>query len=74
MPLPVRAHVVGAGLAGSSVTVPPLRLRRPVDLGRGLLVAGDHHDTPSIQGALAGGAWAARAVLCALGLDQRGAA
>lgn len=42
---------------------PPLELRRPVDLGDGLFVCGDHRDTPSIQGALAGGARAARAVL-----------
>jgi hypothetical protein len=54
--------------------VPPLRLRRPVDLGGGLYVAGDHRDTPSIQGAMASGARAARAVLRALGTDQRGAA
>ena len=54
--------------------VPPLRLRQPVDLGGGLFVAGDHRDTPSIQGAMASGARAARAVLRALGTDQRGAA
>src|SRR5919199_34425 len=50
--------------------VPPLRLRQPVDLGGGLFVAGDHRDTPSIQGAMASGARAARAVLRALGTDQ----
>ena len=54
--------------------LPPLRLRQPVDLGGGLYVAGDHRDTPSIQGAMASGARAARAVLHALGTDQRGAA
>jgi phytoene dehydrogenase-like protein len=54
--------------------VPPLRLRQPVDLGGGLYVAGDHRDTPSIQGAMASGARAARAVLRALHADQRGAA
>ncbi len=43
--------------------VPPLLLRRDVDLGDGLFVGGDHRDTPSIQGAMAGGARAARAVL-----------
>jgi hypothetical protein len=43
--------------------VPTLELRRAVDLGHGLFVCGDHRDTPSIQGALAGGARAARAVL-----------
>jgi phytoene dehydrogenase-like protein len=54
--------------------LPPLRLRQPVDLGGGLFVAGDHRDTPSIQGAMASGARAARAVLRALGIHQRGAA
>ncbi len=41
----------------------PLQLRRPVDLGEGLFVCGDHRDTPSIQGAMASGARTARAVL-----------
>ncbi|WP_448607867.1 NAD(P)/FAD-dependent oxidoreductase [Geodermatophilus sp. URMC 60] len=54
--------------------VPPLRLRQPVDLGGGLYVAGDHRDTPSIQGAMASGARAARAVLRALTIVPRGAA
>lgn len=46
---------------------PPLGdLRRPVELGDGLFVAGDHRDTPSLQGAMASGARAARAVLRAL--------
>lgn len=43
---------------------PPLGdLRRPVDLGDGLFVAGDHRDTPSIQGAMVSGKRAAAAVL-----------
>jgi phytoene dehydrogenase-like protein len=42
---------------------PPLPLRRPVDLGDGLYVAGDHRDTPSIQGAMVSGRRAATAVL-----------
>ncbi|MCA0143677.1 NAD(P)/FAD-dependent oxidoreductase [Blastococcus sp. LR1] len=46
--------------------LPPLQLRRPVDLGDGLYVCGDHRDTPSIQGAMASGARAARAVLAAV--------
>ncbi len=68
-----RAHGVATGdLAHlTSVTVPaaqpaalpPLQLRRPVDLGDGLFVCGDHRDTPSIQGAMASGARTARAVL-----------
>jgi phytoene dehydrogenase-like protein len=35
--------------------VPQAQLRKPVDLGDGLFVAGDHRDSPSIQGALASG-------------------
>jgi protoporphyrinogen oxidase len=43
---------------------PPLgSLRRPVALGDGLYVAGDHRDTPSIQGAMESGRRAAAAVL-----------
>lgn len=37
-------------------------LRAPVDLGAGLYVAGDHRDSPSLQGALASGARTARSV------------
>ena len=54
--------------------LPPLRLRRPVDLGEGLYVCGDHRDTPSIQGAMASGARTARAVLRTLRPASRGAA
>jgi phytoene dehydrogenase-like protein len=47
---------------------PPLGdLRKPVDLGGGRYVAGDHRDTPSIQGALVSGRRAADAVLRARG-------
>jgi phytoene dehydrogenase-like protein len=77
-------HGVGTGDLEplTSVTVPhaqpaarpPLRLRQPVDLGGGLYVCGDHRDTPSIQGAMASGARAARAVLRALRPAERGAA
>ncbi|RBY88482.1 NAD(P)/FAD-dependent oxidoreductase [Blastococcus sp. TF02A-26] len=52
-------------------TLPPLQLRRPVDLGGGVFVCGDHRDTPSIQGAMASGARAARAVLRALRPKER---
>jgi phytoene dehydrogenase-like protein len=48
---------------------PPLALRRPVDLGDGVFVAGDHRDTASVQGALASGLRTARAVRSRLGLD-----
>ncbi|MGH3814260.1 MAG: NAD(P)/FAD-dependent oxidoreductase [Pseudonocardiaceae bacterium] len=46
----------------------PDQLRRDTALGDGLFVAGDHRDTPSIQGALASGRRAARAVLVELGV------
>jgi phytoene dehydrogenase-like protein len=51
--------VIGAQPAA----LPPFDLRRTVELGGGLYVCGDHRDTPSIQGAMASGARAARAVL-----------
>ena len=55
--------------------LPPLRARRPVALGDGLFVAGDHRDTASQQGALVSGRRAADAVLAALGrpVPQRSA-
>ena len=46
--------------------LPPLQHRRPVGLGGGLFVAGDHRDTASIQGALVSGRRAANAVSAAL--------
>jgi hypothetical protein len=46
---------------------PPLDPRQQVDLGDGLLVAGDHRDTASIQGALVSGRRAADAALRHLG-------
>ena len=71
-----RAHDVAAidleHLTTTTVTgaqpaaLPPLQYRRPVDLGGGLFVCGDHRDTPSIQGAMASGARCARAVVRAL--------
>ncbi|OKI65073.1 NAD(P)/FAD-dependent oxidoreductase [Micromonospora sp. CB01531] len=45
---------------------PQGRLRKPVALGDGLYVAGDHRDSPSIQGALASGWRAAGVVLAEL--------
>ena len=45
---------------------PPLEHRKTVDLGDGLLVAGDHRDTSSIQGALVSGRRAARAAVASL--------
>ena len=61
----------------STVTIPhalpatlpptPPRLRRPVDLGDGLFVAGDHRDSPSVQGALVSGRRTAQAAVARLG-------
>jgi hypothetical protein len=60
-------HLTSVTVTGAQpAALPPLQLRRPVDLGDGLYVCGDHRDTPSIQGAMASGARAARAVLRAL--------
>jgi len=49
---------------------PPLQIRKPVDLGDGLYVAGDHRDTASIQGAMVSGRRAADAILARLGLPR----
>jgi phytoene dehydrogenase-like protein len=60
-------HLTTVTVPGAQpAALPPLRLRLPVDLGDGVYVCGDHRDTPSIQGAMASGARAARAVLRAL--------
>jgi phytoene dehydrogenase-like protein len=46
-----------------SLTAPTApKLRKPVDLGDGLFVAGDHRDPPSVQGALVSGRRTAQAV------------
>ncbi|MDS0134368.1 MULTISPECIES: NAD(P)/FAD-dependent oxidoreductase [unclassified Amycolatopsis] len=50
---------------------PPHALRRDVRLGDGMYVCGDHRDTSSLQGALASGTRAARAVLADLGQAAR---
>jgi phytoene dehydrogenase-like protein len=58
------AHLTSVTVPGAQpAALPPLQLRRPVDLGEGLFVCGDHRDTPSIQGAMASGRRTARAVL-----------
>lgn len=41
----------------------PLDIRKPVTVAEGIFVAGDHRDTSSIQGAMASGTRAARAIL-----------
>ena len=51
---------------------PPLMARRPVALGAGRFVAGDHRDTSSIQGAMVSGRRAARAVAAHLGATGAG--
>jgi predicted NAD/FAD-dependent oxidoreductase len=57
-------HLTTVTVTGAQpAALPPLSLRRTVELGGGLYVCGDHRDTPSIQGAMASGARAARAVL-----------
>jgi phytoene dehydrogenase-like protein len=47
---------------------PPLVLPQPARVSRGIYVAGDHRETPSIQGALVSGAHTAQAVLSDLRL------
>jgi phytoene dehydrogenase-like protein len=49
-----------------AATPPRGRLRKPVALGDGIFVAGDHRDSPSIQGALASGWRAAGAIIDSL--------
>jgi len=61
----LRTHAIPAALTAME---PPLDVRRPVALGEGRFVAGDHRDTASIQGALVSGRRAADAVLEHLGL------
>jgi Flavin containing amine oxidoreductase len=59
----VTSHVIPAALPTQP---PPLDPRGPVELTGGLVVAGDHRDTASIQGALVSGRRAASVVLAAL--------
>lgn len=54
------AHAIRTALP---VAAPALVVRAPVDLGGGLVVVGDHRDTPSIQGALVSGRRGAAAAL-----------
>ena len=67
VPATALEHLTTVTVTGAQPAAdPPLVLRRPVELGDGLFVCGDHRDTPSIQGAMASGARAARAVLRSL--------
>ena len=52
--------------------LPGTPLRRRVVAGPGLIVVGDHRDTPSIQGALVSGERGAEAAVRALGLGRAG--
>ncbi|HRB04197.1 MAG TPA: NAD(P)/FAD-dependent oxidoreductase [Ilumatobacteraceae bacterium] len=52
---------------GQPDSQPPFVPKKPVALGDGLFVCGDHRDTPSIQGALYSGRRTAEAVLASLG-------
>src|SRR4051794_14224146 len=61
----IRTHPLPQALTAMP---PPLDPRRPVALGDGLFVAGDHRDSASSQGALVSGRRAADAVLEHLGL------
>ena len=63
-------HIATVRAEPGLVAAPPPqgRLRQPVRLSDTLFVAGDHRDTPSVQGALVSGRRAARAVLRELGL------
>ena len=60
-------EVISIPAALPSARVPQAHLRKPVELGDGMFVAGDHRDSPSIQGALAGGWRTAGSALAWLG-------
>ncbi|ADL48280.1 NAD(P)/FAD-dependent oxidoreductase [Micromonospora aurantiaca (nom. illeg.)] len=61
-------HLTTVAVPDALPAAPPPqgRLRKPVVLGDGLYVAGDHRDSPSIQGALASGWRTVGAVLAEL--------
>ncbi len=68
-------HLTSVTVTGAQpAATPPLQPHRPVDLGEGVFVCGDHRDTPSIQGAMASGRRTAAAVLRALRPTTAGAA
>ena len=58
----------------AAVPPTPPGLRHPVDLGDGLFVAGDHRDTPSVQGALVSGRRTAQEALRFLAAGTRSGA
>ncbi|PVZ08991.1 NAD(P)/FAD-dependent oxidoreductase [Actinomycetospora cinnamomea] len=55
----------------AAVPPTPAGLRHPVSLGEGLFVAGDHRDTPSVQGALVSGRRTAQEALAYLSAGTR---
>ncbi|HSK58571.1 MAG TPA: hypothetical protein VK935_05905, partial [Actinomycetospora sp.] len=57
----------------AAVPPTPAGLQHPVALGDGLFVAGDHRDTPSVQGALVSGRRSAQAALAGLAGTRSGA-
>lgn len=67
-------HIATVRAEPGLVSAPPPQgnLRKPVRLSDVLFVAGDHRDTPSLQGALVSGRRAARAVARELGLPVQG--
>ena len=60
----IAAYPIAAALPAMT---PPHDFRRPVQLGAGMFVAGDHRDSSSIQGAMVSGRRAAESVLTELG-------
>jgi hypothetical protein len=64
----IAAYPIVEALLATPVGTP---LRRPVSLGDGLFVAGDHRDTASIQGALVSGRRAAAAIRSSVTLTPR---
>lgn len=72
-----RADTRGWDLAGTypipyalPAMTPPLEIRKPVQFADGVLVAGDHRDTASIQGAMVSGRRCARAALSSIGVTH----
>jgi len=66
-------HIKTVRAAPGLVVAPPPQgqLRKPARISGTLFVAGDHRDTPSLQGALVSGRRAARAVLSELSVMAR---
>jgi predicted NAD/FAD-dependent oxidoreductase len=66
------AHVATYPIAHALPAMPPPHdFRRPVAVGEGLFVCGDHRDSASIQGAMVSGRRAAEAVRAWLGVAER---